>query len=55
MNDQTRATPVSNDAAPDRDRIEDFLGAPAAKPWYKRPLYLVGLAVLIAALLLLTR
>ena len=49
MNDQTRTTPVSNEATPDKDRLEDFLGAPAAKPWYKRPLYLVGLAVLVVA------
>jgi len=55
MNDQTRATPVSNDAAPDKERLEVFLGAPAAKPWYKRPLYLVGIAVLVLGLLLLTR
>lgn len=55
MNDQTSPATVSNDASPDKDRLEVFLGAPAAKPWYKRPLYLVGIAVLIAALLLLTR
>jgi HlyD family secretion protein len=55
MNDQTRTAPVSNEAAPDKERLEDFLGAPAAKPWYKRPLYLVALAVLVVALLLLSR
>ena len=43
-------TQVSNEA-----ELEDFLGAPAAKPWYKRPLYIVGAVVAVLALLLLSR
>ncbi|HYN46359.1 MAG TPA: efflux RND transporter periplasmic adaptor subunit [Allosphingosinicella sp.] len=35
--------------------LEDFLGAPAAKPWYKRPLYIAGLVALVLVLLLLAR
>jgi HlyD family secretion protein len=51
MTDTTRTTKTtSNDAS-----MEDFLGAPAAKPWYKRPLYLVGLVVLVGLIYLLTR
>jgi len=47
---ETTTTQVSNQA-----ELEDFLGAPAAKPWYKRPLYLVGAVVAVLALLLLSR
>ncbi len=55
MNDVTK-TSVTNEATrPDKDRLEVFLGAPARKPWYKRPLYLVGLVVLVGILFLLSR
>jgi HlyD family secretion protein len=54
MNDATKTT-VTNEATPDKKSLEAFLGAPAAKPWYKRPLYLAGIAVLLLAVLLLSR
>ena len=47
---EATTTPVTNEAG-----LEDFLGAPAAKPWYKRPLYIVGAVVAVLALLLLSR
>ncbi|HVQ08041.1 MAG TPA: efflux RND transporter periplasmic adaptor subunit [Allosphingosinicella sp.] len=51
MTDATRTTTTtSNDAS-----LEDFLGAPAAKPWYKRPLYLAGIVLLAGLIYLLTR
>lgn len=52
MNDLSNTTNVREGTATDLDA---FLGAPPPKPWYKRPLYLVGLVVVIAALLLLSR
>jgi HlyD family secretion protein len=55
MNDQTKAVPVSNGSGEDPTSLDAFLGASAAKPWYKRPLYLVGLALLVVALLFLAR
>jgi HlyD family secretion protein len=54
MNDATTTT-VTNEAGPDKKSLETFLGAPPAKPWYKRPVYLAGLVVLVLALLLLSR
>ena len=55
MNDVSKTTTVSNEAGPaEKERLEVFLGAPAAKPWYKRPVYLVGIVVLVALLLLLS-
>lgn len=35
--------------------LDAFLGTPVAKPWYKRPMWLVGALVLIALLFLLAR
>jgi len=56
MNDASKTTTVSNTAGPvEKERLEVFLGAPAAKPWYKRPVYLVGILVVVALLLLLSR
>lgn len=46
----TPANPTSNDAS-----LDAFLGAPPRKPWYKRPLYIVGALVIVALLLLLSR
>ncbi|MEA3045355.1 MAG: HlyD family secretion protein [Sphingomonadales bacterium] len=51
----TPTTVVTNEATPEKKRLEVFLGGPAAKPWYKRPLLIVGLVVLVALLLLLSR
>ena len=42
-------------APPDRKELEVFLGAPPPRPWYRRPVYLVGLVVLVLLLLLLSR
>lgn len=53
MTDSPKPAPASNQ--PSRAELEDFLGAPPPKPWYKRPLYLGGLVVLILVLLLLSR
>ena len=36
MNEATQTT-VTNEAGTDKKSLEVFLGAPAAKPWYKRP------------------
>ena len=56
MNDVSKTTTVSNEAAPvEKERLEVFLGAPAAKPWYKRPLYLVAIVAVVALLLLLSQ
>jgi HlyD family secretion protein len=48
------AEPTTTKVSDEAD-LEDFLGAPAAKPWYKRPLYIVGAVVTVLALLLLSR
>jgi len=55
MTDTPETTKVSNAPAPDERDLTDFLGAPPPKPWYKRPLYLVGAVVLVALLFLLSR
>jgi HlyD family secretion protein len=52
---ETKVTTVTNEATPDKKTLEVFLGAPAAKPWYKRPVYLIGLVVLVGLLFLLSR
>jgi HlyD family secretion protein len=49
------ASTVTNQASPDGKGLEDFLGAPAKKPWYKRPAYIGGAVVLVLLLLLLSR
>jgi len=50
MNDVTLTT--SSNAAPELDA---FLGAPAAKPWYKRPAYIVAAVAAVLVVLLLSR
>lgn len=52
MTDATTRTTTTTSNDPS---LEDFLGAPAAKPWYKRPLYLGGIVVLLGLIYLLTR
>lgn len=37
------------------DNLDDFLGAPKAKPWYRRPLPIVGALVALGLILLLSR
>jgi HlyD family secretion protein len=46
----TPATATSNEAS-----LDEFLGAPPAKPWYKRPLYIGGAVAIVLALLLLSQ
>ena len=52
MTDTPRA---DANAAADKADLEEFLGAPAAKPWYRRPLFIVGIVVLAALVFLLAR
>jgi HlyD family secretion protein len=54
MNEVSKTT-VTNEASPDKKTLEVFLGAPAARPWYKRPAYVAALVVLVLLLLLLSR
>lgn len=51
----TPANVVTNAPATDAKSMEEFLGAPPPRPWYRRPVYLVGLVVLLAILFLLSR
>jgi HlyD family secretion protein len=51
----TPKTAVTETASAGKKSLETFLGAPSPKPWFKRPLYLVGLILLLAALFLLSR
>jgi len=46
---------MTDQPTPSDQNLDAFLGAPAAKPWYKRPLYIAGLVVLILVLLLLAQ
>ena len=58
MNDATRTTtnaPSHDEAAPDSESLEAFLGAPAARPWYRRPATIAAALGLVALLLLLSR
>jgi HlyD family secretion protein len=61
MNDVTPTRTVTNapsDAeaeAPDKETLETFLGAPAARPWYRRPVYIAAALGLVAILLVLSR
>jgi HlyD family secretion protein len=51
----TPKTVVTEAATSDSKSLETFLGAPPPRPWYKRPLYIVGLIVVIGLLFLLSR
>jgi HlyD family secretion protein len=51
MNDATTPT----ETQPSGQALDDFLGAPAEKPWYKRPLHVGGLVLVVVLLLLLSR
>ena len=46
---------VTDTASADQASLEAFLGAPPHRPWYKRPLYIVGLILLLGLLYLLSR
>jgi HlyD family secretion protein len=50
MTDTTIVTTTSNEAS-----LDAFLGAPPRKPWYKRPLFIVGAIAVVLILLLLSR
>jgi len=52
MTDTTRTDP---NAKPDKAELEEFLGAPASKPWYRRPIFIAGIVVLAALIFLLAR
>ena len=51
----TPPTIVTNTETPDKKSLEVFLGAPPPRPWYRRPILLIGLVVLVLLLLLLSR
>jgi len=57
MNDTITTRTVTNEAtpAPDKESLEVFLDAPAARPWYRRPAYIAAAAGLLLVLLLLSR
>ena len=46
---------VSTTPQPDRTALDDFLGAPPPKPWYKRPQYIAAGVGLLLVLFLLSR
>ena len=51
----TNAPAARADGAPDKETLEVFLGAPAARPWYRRPAYIAAAVGLVLVLLLLSR
>jgi HlyD family secretion protein len=55
MNDVTKTSVTNQAAAPEKQELDAFLGAPLQKPWYKRPLYIVGIIVVLGLLFLLSR
>jgi len=52
MTDTTRSDP---NARSDKEELGEFLGAPIPKPWYRRPIFIVGVVVLLALIFLLAR
>jgi HlyD family secretion protein len=52
MTDTTRSDP---NAKPDKEELGEFLGAPVPKPWYRRPIFIAGIVVLLALIFLLAR
>ena len=52
MTDTNRNDP---NGKPDKAELEEFLGAPAPKPWYKRPLFILGIVLVAALIFLLAR
>jgi HlyD family secretion protein len=57
MTDTNRNEPnaAPGSQKPGGAELEEFLGAPAAKPWYKRPLFIAGIVVLLGLIYLLAR
>jgi HlyD family secretion protein len=39
----------------DKQSLDDFLGAPATRPWWRRPTFIVGAVILVVLVLLLSR
>ncbi|MDQ8755760.1 efflux RND transporter periplasmic adaptor subunit [Sphingosinicella sp. LHD-64] len=39
----------------DKQNLDDFLGAPATRPWWRRPTFIVGAVILVVLVLLLSR
>jgi HlyD family secretion protein len=48
-------TPQTANAPSSDKSLEEFLGAPPPRPWYRRPIYIVGAIVVLVLLLLLSR
>lgn len=46
---------VTNAPSSDNKALEEFLGAPPPRPWYRRPIYIIGVIVVVVLLLLLSR
>lgn len=55
MTDTTKTIVTNQGGRPDEKAIEDFLGAPARRPWWRRPTTIVMAVALVIALLLLSR
>lgn len=57
MTDTTRTDPNAVPASqkPSDGELEDFLGTPPPRPWYKRPLFILGIVVIAALIFLLAR
>ncbi len=55
MTDTAASTATNDPGKPDQKALDDFLGAPARKPWWRRPTTLVVAVVLLIVLLLLSR
>lgn len=55
MNDASKTIVTNQSDGPDPKAIEDFLGAPARRPWWRRPTTIVMAVALVIALLLLSR
>ncbi|HYD13048.1 MAG TPA: efflux RND transporter periplasmic adaptor subunit [Allosphingosinicella sp.] len=57
MTDTPRTDPTATPESrkPDSEELEVFLGAPAPRPWYKRPLFILGIVLIAALIFLLAR
>src|SRR4051812_31933590 len=40
---------------PEREELVEFLGVQPPRPWYKRPIFIAGIVVLLALIYLLSR
>ena len=57
MTDTPRTDPNAAPEArkPDREELVEFLGVPPPRPWYRRPVFIAGILVLLALIFLLVR